>query len=134
MRKVFLDTNVVLDLLERQRPGHDPAKRLMAKLIEEGVQIVVSEDMLSTIYYILRDEAAVLEFFQWIVARWQVVPFGRAVIEEAIAQCQEVSGQDFEDALQGFCAKHNRCDVLIANDAGFGECGVPVVSVDAFLR
>lgn len=134
MKVAFLDTNVVLDYLELQRTGHAQAKQLMTKLVKNESKIVVSEDMLSTIYYIINDKAAVLEFIQWMTSRWQIVPFGRSVIEQAIKHCQDYPGIDFEDALQCFCAKENKCDLLISNDADFVECGVLIVAVKDYLQ
>ena len=134
MEVAFLDTNVVLDLLDSHRKGHAQAKQLMAKLVEKETRIVVSEDMLSTIYYVIHDKPAVLEFIRWMTANWQIVPFGRSVIDQAVKHCQNSAGQDFEDTLQCYCAKENSCDLLISNDAAFVECGVLTLRVNDFLQ
>ena len=129
MRTVFLDTNIVLDLLDSYRPAHDLAKELMKESIESGDCITVSEDMLSTIYYIIKDKQAVLGFIQWIQINWLIVPFGKNVIQQAVELCQQRPEQDFEDALQCYCAKENGCSLLITNDAGFVGCGINVISI-----
>jgi len=40
---------------------------------------------------------------------------------------------DLEDLLQCLCAKENGCEVLLTNDMKFFDCGVQIMTVDAFL-
>lgn len=42
MQKVFLDTNIILDFLDKKRPLHLKAKALISKLIMNDMQIVIS--------------------------------------------------------------------------------------------
>lgn len=51
-KSVFLDTHVVLDFLDLSRDGNSKAVSLMQYLIMNDWIIVISEDMLSTIYFI----------------------------------------------------------------------------------
>ncbi len=66
------------------RQGADEAKVLWEKLIVEKHTIVISEDMLSTIFYIGKDKKKTLEFFKIITKRWTVSTFGKKVMEDAI--------------------------------------------------
>lgn len=129
MKSVFLDTNIVLDLLDLERSFHEDAKSLIDKLMRSGAEIVISEDMLSTIYYITKEKKRVLAFFSTVLEHWQVVPFGQHVIQEAITICQNDSKADFEDVLQCLCAKANGCEILITNDQNFYACGIDVQNV-----
>lgn len=134
MKSVFLDTNIVLDLLDSKRSLHEEAKKLIEKLMREGVEIYISEDMLSTIYYVAKEKEKVLAFFSAVMEHWQVVPFGESVIKEVIGICQKETQADFEDVLQCLCAKANGCDVLITNDREFYRCGIEVVGVGKYLK
>lgn len=62
MRKIFLDTNIVLDLIDAERPNNKNIHLLLKHLITNDMNIVVSEDMLSTIFYIQKDKPLVLKF------------------------------------------------------------------------
>ncbi len=127
--KIFFDTNIVLDFLDSKRPHHQNAKTLFAKTIVNEYQVVISEDMLSTIYYIHKDKKTALAFFETILKDWEVVPYGRSLISEVISYCQQ-TGYDFEDTLQCFCAKKHNCLYIITSDKKFVDCGVRVVQYD----
>ena len=116
--KIFLDTNIVLDFLDSKREHHQNAKTLFAKTIVNEYQVVISEDMLSTIYYIHKDKASALSFFATILKNWEVVPYGTALISEAISYCQK-TGNDFEDSLQCLCAKKHNCLYIVTSDKKF---------------
>jgi len=130
MQKVFLDTNIILDFLDKKRPHHENATRLISMLIGKKTEIYISEDMLSTIFYIIKDKKRVLLFFEMITKRWFVVPYGRELINEAIGVCLENKGQDLEDTLQCLCAKQNNCTFVITSDKGFVDCGVEVLGYE----
>ena len=131
-KKVFLDTNVVLDMLDSSRQDRDDAKALWKKLISDKCSIVISEDMLSTIFYIHKDKRKTLEFFKIVYKRWIVSVFGKDVIKNAIELSLE-ENLDLEDVLQCLCAKENGCDVLITNDKNFYDCGIKIVTIKEYL-
>jgi predicted nucleic acid-binding protein len=128
MKKVFLDTNIILDILDAKRLNHIKAKELLQSLILSDIQIVISEDMLSTIYYICKDKKAVLEFFEVIYEEWDILCFGKSVVLEAI-EISKKENNDFEDTLQCICAKNSGCDAIYTNDKRFVECGIDIVSL-----
>lgn len=131
--RVFLDTNIILDFLDANRPAHHQAISIVGWLVSNSKEVFLSEDMLITIYYISKNKAHVLDFFTTISRLWNMVPFGQSVIHEAIALCQQDTSLDFEDALQCLCAKANGCTILITSDKGFYSCGIEVVTSDEFL-
>ena len=122
VNSVFLDTNIVLDLLVKEREQHRSARLLIGFLMDRSIDIVISEDMLSTIYYISRDKKKALEFMQSVQHRWQISPYGRNVIADSLDYALK-NECDLEDALQCFCAIENRCKVLITSDKYFNICG-----------
>jgi predicted nucleic acid-binding protein len=133
IRKIFLDTNIVLDLLDDQRPRHTDAKQVLTRLIEADTEIFISEDMVSTLFYIIKNKALALEFFETVCEEWRVVPFGLDVVREAVAACRQNPSLDLEDALQCLCAKANGCELLLTEDKGFEPCGVDVAGYETLL-
>jgi predicted nucleic acid-binding protein len=131
-KKVFLDTNVVLDMLDSSRPNSDNIKAVSKKLIVDRYTVVISEDMLSTLFYIQKDKRKTLEFFKVIYKRWVISSFGKDVIKKAIDLSFENS-LDLEDVLQCLCAKENGCDVLITNDKKFYDCDIKIMTIKEFL-
>ncbi|CAA6808223.1 MAG: Putative nucleic acid-binding protein [uncultured Sulfurovum sp.] len=134
MKNIFLDTNIILDFLDKKRPLHTESKALISKLITEDYSIFISEDMLSTIFYISKDKEKVLLFFETIIDKWSVVPYGVALISQAITNCKTHQGQDLEDTLQCLCAKKHDCVYIITSDKGFVDCGVEVLNYDEMLN
>ncbi len=131
-KKVFLDTNIVLDLLDKKRENHKITQELIRFLILNGYSIVISEDMLSTIFYIGKNNQDTLKFFQQIILKWEVVPYGVLLIKNAIDLSLE-KNLDLEDLLQCLCAKKKGCEVLITEDNGFFDCGIKILTVNEFL-
>ncbi|ECX9728095.1 DNA-binding protein, partial [Campylobacter coli] len=56
MKKVFLDTNIFIDFFEETRENNQQAKQLIYFLISNDIKIIFSEDMISTVAYILKKE------------------------------------------------------------------------------
>lgn len=127
IKRVFLDTNIILDLLDSKRVNHQNAKDLLTETIEQNIEVFISEDMLSTIFYIIKDKKVVLDFFEVIYEEWNIVSFGKSVIKEAIYLCKQNPNQDLEDTMQCLCAKENSCDIFITSDKKFIECGIKIV-------
>ena len=133
MTSVYFDTNIVLDILDSARRNHPKTGPLLQKVIEHGMRIVISEDCLSTIYYIAGEKRNILDFFDVVLDEWDIVPFGEATIRESIDLCRQNEKLDFKNVLQCLCAKRKRCSFLITSDRSFVECGVKVVDIDTFM-
>jgi predicted nucleic acid-binding protein len=132
MKKIFLDTNIVLDFLDDMRPHHRDAVRLVEMLTEQSWQIHISEDMMSTIFYLRKNPQQVLDFFDYILSRWRVVSYGNVLIRQAIAFAREHQS-DLEDALQCLCARDNGCTLIVTEDQGFVKCGVTVIDYQGVI-
>ena len=128
---IYFDINIIIDLLDDTRINNGNAKRLIRQLTLENFQIVMSEDMLTTIFDIVKDKKSVLEFFNSIQNKWILAPFGKELIQDAIKLSMKMN-LDLEDVLQCLCAKKNACEVLITNDKKFHDCGMKIVGYDYF--
>ncbi|RLA06379.1 MAG: PIN domain-containing protein [Gammaproteobacteria bacterium] len=133
VKKAYLDSNVIIDLIDNRRDRHTDTVELIQKLSDKRYSIFISEDMLTTIYFINKDHQKTLKFFKLIQKSWNIVVFGKNVIKKAINLSLKTQ-QDFEDILQCLCAVENHCDVLITNDKDFYDCGVVVQNCQDFLK
>jgi predicted nucleic-acid-binding protein len=97
-----------------------------------GYQITISEDMLSTIYYIDKNREKVLLFFKTILSKWEIVSYGVSLIKEAI-DISIIKGIDLEDLMQCLSAKKSSCDILITEDRRFYDCGLGIYTINDFL-
>lgn len=122
--KIYLDTNIVADMIDPSRRGHKSSVEFLKESIVKNYTICISEDMLSTLYYISKNKTATLNFFKNIIMiDWQVLSFGKDVVAEGIDLSLK-NDLDLEDVLQCLCAKENGCGTLITNDKEFYDCGV----------
>jgi len=130
--KCYFDINIVLDIIDSSRLNHALSISLLRQLVLHEQKICISEDMLSTIYYISKDKKATLEFFENIVyVDWEVVSFGIDVIKVATQKALHES-LDLEDLLQCLCAKENGCHLFVTKDKKFYDCGIKIVGYEYF--
>lgn len=134
MRKVFIDANIVLDFLDSLRLSHEKSVNLFNALLDNDYQPLITEDLLTVIYYIVKDKKKVLSFLSTILKQWDVIPFGKEIISEALALCLKDIKLDFEDVLQSLSAKNSGCSLIITNDKNFYNCGIDVITSDDFLK
>lgn len=134
MNKLFLDTNIVADLMDQTKKNHQQSLELLEYLIINDYIICISEDMLSSLYYISKDKESVLNFFQNVILiDWQILTYGQTVIKEAIELSKE-KNYDLEDLLQCLCAKQNQCEAIITNDKKYHNCGIQIITNENFLN
>ena len=107
-KRLFLDTNIVLDLLGQRQPFYDAIAKL-ATLAEKGeFRLAVSALSFATVHYILskndgREQAR--EKLRKFHLLTDVIGVDEAIVGKALN-----SGfSDFEDALQYFCALQSEC-------------------------
>jgi len=134
MKNIYLDANIVLDLLDSTRNSHSSSKKVFIIIIEQNFKIFISEDILTTIYYIVKNKKSALSFFETIMGSWEIVSFGSRTISEAITLCQKNLNLDFEDVIQSLTAKKSACDTIISNDKNFYNCGIEILSGEEFVK
>ena len=131
---IFLDTNIVADLIDASRPNHVQSLELLKYLVLNNYKICISEDMITTVYYVSKDKKHTLNFLEHVIFRdWTILIFGESVLKEAVQMSLD-KNLDLEDALQCLCAKENGCEVLITNDKKFYDCGIEIMHCAEFLE
>ena len=132
--KLFLDTNVVLDLLGEREPFYKSAARI-ATLADKGkVKLIVSALTYSTVFYLLsrfEDKEVVKEK----IRKFKVIAVTSDLTDKIIDKGLSSKFSDFEDALQYHCAIKMDCNILITrNGKDFKESDIPVMTPDEYLN
>lgn len=114
--KVFLDTNILLDVLNDDRPCWKLSSLIMEEVKAHRIEAVVTTQSIVDSYYIAPKSGAskgvIDSFAQWLSDYVNVRPISVFDIQAAIR-----SGlPDFEDAAQVYCAEGENCDVFLTND------------------
>ena len=130
---IFLDTNVLLDVLARREPFHQAAQRVWT-LVESGeLRGSVSAISFNNCYYIVRKYGtrdAAEEALRLLRAVFEPVDLTTQVLDRAI----DAGWSDFEDAIQLHSAVHAGARTLITrNPADFSAAAVSVLTPVEFL-
>lgn len=131
MKRILLDTNIVLDVL-LDRPPHAEASLVVWSAVELGVsQGLLSAHAVTTIYYLVRKDVGNIKarrIVSTILKVLNVAPVDGAVIQEALQlQCN-----DFEDAVTSAAARIAGCDYIVTRDPkGFRGSLVRAVTPEA---
>ena len=134
MLSVFVDANVIIDFLDQKRQRHSLAVQALAALSDKDFTPVVTEDLLTTIYYVVRDKAKILDFFDYILTNWIVVPFGLSLLEHTVDDCRRDHKIDFEDRAQAYAALRSNCSWILTNDSKFAALsGISCCSPEDFI-
>ena len=115
MNKLFIDADVILDLLLDRQPYSSAAIKLITLIEEKEVSAYTSPVVLANIYYIsskLVDKRKALEYLRRLLSLLQVA----AVDEKILLLAANSSFNDFEDAIQYYAAKNEAMGFLITRN------------------
>ena len=134
MQSVFLNNNIVLDLLAKREPYYLPAAKLASLGDRKLVNLHVSALTLANTFYILRRHErgeVVLEKLKKIRVISAISPINDDVASKALNS----DFVDFEDALQYFSARYVGAEVIITrNPKDFKSAEIPVMDAEHFLK
>jgi predicted nucleic acid-binding protein len=125
--RVFLDLNVVLDVLSRREPGYRDSAGVWA-LIETGAMVgLVAAHSLTTLVYLLSrhaPETTAVAALRDLLSVFSVA----AVDQDVILRALQLGWRDFEDAVQMAAAEQAGADYLVTRNVGDFISGlVPVI-------
>lgn len=134
MERLFLDTNVVLDLLGEREPFYESAAKI-ATLADTGkIQLVVSALTYSTVFYLLskyESQSLVKEKIRKFKVIVQTSDLTDTILDKGLSS----NFSDFEDALQYYSALDLACSILITrNGKDFKGSDIPVLTPIEYLN
>jgi predicted nucleic acid-binding protein len=134
--RIFLDTNIILDLLDNQRQCHKEAV-LLFELIDNGeVMAFFSESVITTTDYILQkllSKDLRTEFFGEMSRKIQILPCSNMILDRALS----LEFGDLEDVILFQLALENKVDFFITNDKKLLNStlkGIQLVQAGQFLN
>ena len=114
-KKIFIDTNILLDVLCQRPLFKDDAFRLIDLAIDEQLELLIADLSIANIRYITRKELALADFYR-VMEQFRpfltVVPVGPKVVDDALA----LKAKDFEDALQYFAALQAGAECIVTRN------------------
>jgi len=135
MKKLLIDTNIVIDLLAKREPDYAEAAQLFSLADKKQIKLSVSSlTFANTNYMLLKlkssDEVkSILRRFKLLV---DVLALDDKILNLAL---NDQDFKDFEDALQYFSAIENNQDIIITrNLKDFKKAIMPVMTASQFLK
>lgn len=134
MDKIFVDSDIILDLLTGRQPHYYSAAELFSLADEGSLKISVSSLSFSNVNYILSRQyngdqvRKMLLKFKTLVS---VLSVNDKTIELALSS----EFKDFEDAIQYYTAIENKIEILLTrNLKDFRKAKISVLTAEQYLN
>lgn len=134
MKKLLIDTNIVIDLLARRDPDYTGAAQIFSLGDKKQIQLSVSALTIANTNYLLlkskphNEVKSILRRFKLLV---NVLSLDDKVINLAL---NDKDFNDFEDGLQYFSAIENDQDIIITrNLKDYKNSKIPAMTAEQFL-
>jgi predicted nucleic acid-binding protein len=135
MKRILLDTNIIIDLLAKREPWYNEAASLFSLADKKSVELYTSALSFANTNFILSrqlkpDQAKlVLRKLKLMV---HVLDLTDKILELSL---NNDDFEDFEDAIQYFSALENEIEIIISrNLKDFSKSKLPVMIAEQFLR
>jgi predicted nucleic acid-binding protein len=129
MKKVFLDTNIIIDLLAKRKPFFNDAAKLFSIADKQHITLYCSALSIANIYYIVfrnKNNADTNKVIKNLLSLLKPLPLNNDII---LSSLNNTSFLDFEDAIQYHTAIAFETDIIITrNIIDFKTAKIPVLS------
>ena len=132
--RLFLDANVLLDVLLSRQPFVDDSERVLNLCAKKVFDGYCSGLTICNLMYILRKHCTID------IARRCMIDFSTYVNvvdvkSTSISKALHSPNPDFEDAVQAGCAVECGADVIVTRDkTGFEDAGIPAYTPTELLE
>lgn len=134
MDRLFIDTNIVIDLLQKRESFYEEAQELFTLGDEKKVKLFISSLTIANAHFLLskhhntHDVRKILSKFKVLV---DVLSLDDKIVELALTSDQK----DFEDAIQYYTAIENNADIIITrNKKDFKRLNIPILTAKEYLN
>src|SRR5680860_574454 len=134
MKRILIDTNIVIDLLSKRKDFYDDAANLFSQADKKEITLTISSLTFTNTNYILtklksaKEAREILRKFKVLV---ELLSLDDKITELALS---DESFPDFEDGLQYYSAIENEIDIIITrNKKDFKNSKLPVLTAKEYL-
>jgi len=131
---VLIDTNVLLDFLNKRTPYNALADRIIDLCSDGIIKGYMASISVPNIFYIMRKDLSVKELRSLLLDLCDIVDIVGIGKQKIITSLLKEDFSDFEDCLQVECAKQVNADYIITrNLADFSNAPIPAILPGDFL-
>ena len=133
MEKIFVDANIVMDLLEKREEFYQEAQELFTLSDKKNVKLYISALTLANVHFLLYKHLKMEA--RKVLAKFKVLVEVLAVDDKIIDLSLTSDLKDFEDAIQYYTAIENDMDIIITrNKKDFKNVNLPILTAKEFLN
>ena len=133
MVKLFIDSDIILDLIAKREPYYIFAAKLFTLIDQRKVSGFTSPLVFANLHYLLKkmsSNKAALKQLRKLKTFVKVLPTDERVIEQSLNS----DFNDFEDAIQYFTSVNNGIDVILTrNIKDYKKSKIPVSTAEEFI-
>ena len=131
---VFIDTNVIIDLLAKREPFYHESLQLFSLADSKQIELTISALSLINTHYILNDVMK-LKDTRSIIGKFKVLVESYALNDKVIdLALNDLNFKDFEDGIQYYTALESQANSIITrNLRDFKHSTIPVMTPKEFL-
>ncbi len=133
MEKIFVDANIIMDLLEKRDEFYLEAQELFTLSDKNNANLYVSALTLANVHFLLFKHLKMEA--RKVLAKFKVLVEVLAVDDKIIDLALTSDFKDFEDAVQYYTAIENEMDIIITrNKKDFKNVDLPILTAREFLN
>ena len=134
MRRLFLDTNIIVDLISDRKPFSKYAIEIFQKAEEGQVELYTSSHSMATTHYLLKkymEEKALREVLYNLLDFITIIAVDVDVLKKGLLS----KHRNFEESIQIFCASsiENIESIITRNVKDFKGSEIKVLTPDEFV-
>ena len=134
MEKVFIDTDISLDLLAQREPFYTHAAILFSKADRKELALHVSSLTFANLNYLLSKQYSPSQSRK-ILSKFKILVNTLSVDDKIIELALSSDFKDFEDAIQYYtCLENNLTTLLTRNAKDFRKAQIAIMTAEEFLK
>lgn len=132
-KRIFLDTNILLDVLLERDPFCRPAQLVWSLAERRQIKAGISATSLNNVFFVIKKLTSKEKAYFAISTLSQIFKLC-PVTSQTVLKALKLGLPDFEDSLQYSCALQFRAKAIITRDvSGFQKSKIPVMDASQYL-
>lgn len=133
MKKIFVDTNILLDVFLDRQPFCHPAQVLWTLSQTKKIQAAISAISINNIFFIIKKSASIEKAYvavESLLDFFEIIELNSHILSKAF----KMNREDFEDAIQYQSALKFGAEAIVTRDpSGFTKSILPILDTSQYL-
>lgn len=134
MTKLFVDSDIILDLLAKREPHYSHAAELFTLIDRKAITVYTSLLIFANLHYLLKkltSNTFAMKSLRKLKTLINILPIDDKIIDQSLNS----EFNDFEDAIQYFTAVNNGITLILTrNKIDYKKSKITILTAEEFLR